>query len=69
VLCIAQDYRTVDSWIKEFLSHFGRVKFLRPIYRELKVRGRVDFAWEIYNGAKSFYHSIAAKVLKNMLSS
>jgi len=66
-LCIAQNYKKVDKEIKEFLSNFGRMKFLRPIYRELKTQGRVDFAKEIFEGAKSFYHSIAAKIIKGLL--
>jgi leukotriene-A4 hydrolase len=68
VLCIKQEFHKVNSHIAEFLSNYGRMKFLRPIYGELKKQGRTEFAWEIYNKSKTFYHSIAAKVLKNLLS-
>jgi len=68
VFCIAQDYKKIDKDIKELLLTVGRMKFLRPIYRQLKVQGRVEFALEIFNEAKSFYHSMSTKIIKSMLS-
>jgi len=68
VLCLKHKYHKVDPKIVEFLSQYGRLKYLTPVYAELKKQGRLDFAWSIYNEAKNFYHSIAAKVLKGMLS-
>lgn len=41
----------------------GRMKYIRPVYKELVKQGRQDLAKELYEKYKNFYHTLAAKMV------
>jgi len=50
------------------LGAVGRMKFVRPLYRELiKNKDRYKLAQQTYDTNKNFYHPICAKMVKNDL--
>ena len=59
--------KTLDDEFKTamvaFLGKFGRLKYLRPIYRSLYVRDK-DTALNAFNKWKSSYHPIAVRLIE-----
>ena len=50
---------------REVLTSMGRMKFLRPLYRSLKLckGGGREFAEETFAAARGMYHPIAEKMV------
>lgn len=49
--------------VVHFITSQGRMKYLRPIYRDLFTHGHEKLAVETFLSKKDFYHPIAAKML------
>ena len=59
--------KTLDAEFKDacvnFLGKFGRLKYLRPIYRSLYKRDK-DLALSTFQKWKSSYHPIAVRLIE-----
>jgi leukotriene-A4 hydrolase len=71
VVAIENGYGNADAALKDFLLKVGRRKFLIPLYSALIKADENDptknRALEIYNEAKSNYHSVSTNTLDAML--
>lgn len=64
-LCIRQGLRDRDSAVEAFLREQGRMKYIRPLFRDLYNSGGAGraFAVKLFEEIKGGYHSIAAKMV------
>lgn len=63
-VCIRSEYDAVFPAVVEFLSEVGRMKFVRPLYRDLftSTKGR-QVALDTFQKYRTRYHNIAAKMV------
>ena len=50
------------------MGSIGRMKYITPVYVELKENGMIDMAWDIFRKHENFYHPIARKTFFDILS-
>jgi len=64
-LCIRSNYEKIFPLVVDFLTHQGRMKFTRPLYRNLYNSGETGKALAVktFLEHKSFYHNICAKLV------
>jgi leukotriene-A4 hydrolase len=69
VLAIKNKYEKAYPYVRKFLVHTGRRKFLTPLYTELikTEKGRA-LALSIYDEARPNYHFVATNTLDKLLS-
>ena len=69
-LCIRQGMRDRDPAVEAFLREQGRMKYIRPLFRDLYNSGGAgrEFAVNLFEKIKGGYHSIAAKMVGRDLS-
>ncbi|MGA8597712.1 MAG: leukotriene A4 hydrolase C-terminal domain-containing protein, partial [Bryobacteraceae bacterium] len=59
-MVVAADYQPAFPRLKQFLLEVGRMKMIRPLYKELmKSPAHSKFAVEVYAQARPGYHPIA----------
>lgn len=69
VLSVRNGYEPADSALDRFLTSVGRMKFLRPIYRELvKTETGRERAQQIYSRARTGYHPVAMQMVGRILA-
>jgi leukotriene-A4 hydrolase len=61
-LCIRAGREIILPHVVAFLKEQGRMKFLRPLYKELNKNGERDVAMVTFHEMRDKYHPIAAKV-------
>lgn len=54
--------------LDEFLGSKGRMKFCRPVYKELVKCDKLKFARDVFAKHRNFYHVIAKKMIAKDLS-
>ena len=65
---IPKQYTIAYPKMKEFLMNVGRRKFLEPLYKELsKTEEGKQMALEIYQEARSNYHSVSTNTIDKLL--
>ncbi|OQR97392.1 leukotriene A4 hydrolase [Thraustotheca clavata] len=63
-LCVRAEYSAILPQVEEFLKEQGRMKFVRPLYRDLyKSEFGKEEARRIFGEWKEFYHPIARKMI------
>ena len=64
-LCIRADFADCLPSVGALLTEQGRMKFVRPLYRELYQRGGEarSFALDLFSKHRAQYHSIAQKMV------
>ena len=68
VTAIRHGYEPAYERLEEYLTSVGRMKYLRPLYRELiKTPEGKNRALEIFKKARTTYHSIAATAVENII--
>ena len=68
VLAVRDGYRPASEALESFLISVGRMKFLRPIYRQLaSSESGLARAREIYSRARTGYHPVAAQMVDQIL--
>ena len=69
VMAVGNEYAPADEAVENFLVSVGRMKFLRPLYRELveSEPGRVR-ARRIFARARSGYHPMAVAMAERILA-
>ncbi len=69
VMAVANGYQAADQAVETFLRSVGRMKFLRPLYRELveSKEGRAR-AREIFSRARAGYHPMAVAMVEGILA-
>lgn len=68
VLSVRDGYAQADEALEEFLVSVGRMKFLRPIYRQLAgSEAGLRKARDIYSRARAGYHPVAAQMVSRIL--
>jgi len=56
----------LEEDLTQFLSSLGRMKFVRPLYRDLFASARYrEFAQTLFSKVKSSYHNVCAKMVEN----
>ena len=69
VLSVVNGYGPADGALDRFLTSVGRMKFLRPIYRELvKTESGRERAGGIYARARAGYHPVAIQMVDRVFS-
>ena len=69
VLAVRDGYRPASEALESFLISVGRMKFLRPIYRQLaSSESGLARAREIYSRARTGYHPVAAQMVDQILA-
>jgi len=64
VVCIRAEYEAAFASVVAFLTEQGRMKFVRPLYRELYASSKgKDLAVSTFRANSTRYHSIAAKMV------
>lgn len=68
VMAVGNEYAAADGAVEEFLASVGRMKFLRPLYRELveSEEGRSRAA-DIFARARNGYHPMAVAMTERIL--
>ncbi|KAJ9471972.1 Leukotriene A-4 hydrolase-like protein [Diplonema papillatum] len=61
-LAIRSGWTGHEEVLRDFLARIGRMKFTRPLYRELGARDH-DLAVSIFNENRAGYHNITAKMV------
>lgn len=61
-ICLHCGYKPIYSHVVDFITSQGRMKFVRPLYREL-LKVQPDLARSTFTKHKSTYHPIAAKMI------
>jgi len=65
---LKHDYRAILPRLKAYLPSIGRLKLIRPLYKQLATTpGGLAMAREIYRPARPGYHPSAQKVLDKIL--
>jgi hypothetical protein len=68
LLAVEHQYEPAYGRLEEFLTTVGRMRFLRPLYRELmKTPGGERFAKRVYQRARPLYHPIAQHAVDRIL--
>ncbi|MCK5504767.1 MAG: leukotriene A4 hydrolase C-terminal domain-containing protein [Thermodesulfovibrionia bacterium] len=68
LMSIQSDYAGADQALEDFLISVGRLKFVRPLYKELaKTDAGHARALEIYKKARPNYHPITVRVVDEIL--
>lgn len=68
-LGLAANYKDVLPNVEAFLKEQGRMKFVRPLFRQLHhTFPKGDFARELFAQTKSSYHTIARKMVERDLA-
>ncbi|KAG9285768.1 hypothetical protein G9A89_013193 [Geosiphon pyriformis] len=63
--CLKAEYEPIFPYVIKFITEQGRMKFVRPLYRELnKCKNGSDLAKKTFIENKSFYHPIAAAMIE-----
>ena len=69
VLSVGNGYEPADSALERFLTSVGRMKFLRPIYRQLmRTEPGRERASEIFERARAGYHPVAIQMVERVFS-
>lgn len=63
MLGINFNYQPVLDILDDFLGTKGRMKFCRPVYRELVKCDKLELGRTLYKKHKKFYHVIAGKMI------
>jgi len=67
-LCIRGEYKMILPHVKEFLVKQGRMKFVRPLYRQLaSSKMGAEQAEELFERKSGLYHPIARKMIRSDL--
>jgi len=67
-ICIKIDYEAVYSSVIDFLTSQGRMKFIRPLYRDLyRSSNGKELALATFKKHQNIYHSIAQKMVSKDL--
>jgi leukotriene-A4 hydrolase len=61
-ICLQCKYTAIFDHVVDFITTQGRMKFVRPLYREL-LRVNPELARATFNQHKNTYHPIAAKMI------
>lgn len=61
-ICLQCGYEPIQSQVVDFITTQGRMKFVRPLYRDL-MRVNPDLAKSTFMKNRDMYHPIAAKML------
>eukprot|EP00042_Codosiga_hollandica_P053495 m.701133 g.701133 ORF g.701133 m.701133 type:complete len:607 (+) comp58710_c0_seq5:46-1866(+) len=68
-LCIKAEWTPIFPLVVQFLTEQGRLKYLRPLYRELnKCAAAGSLARETFEATKASYHNLAVVLLTKDLS-
>lgn len=68
-LALAAKFEGVLPNVRDFLEVQGRLKFVRPLFRQLhQTFPRGDFARNLFEQVKSSYHTIARKMVERDLA-
>eukprot|EP00823_Brevimastigomonas_motovehiculus_P004336 TRINITY_DN2845_c0_g1_i1.p1 TRINITY_DN2845_c0_g1~~TRINITY_DN2845_c0_g1_i1.p1 ORF type:complete len:274 (+),score=64.60 TRINITY_DN2845_c0_g1_i1:54-875(+) len=69
-VCVRAEMKSLFDAVRAFVSSQGRMKFTRPLYRDLArtVEGK-KFAEETFAASKHLYHPICAKMIDKDLNS
>lgn len=66
-LCLKGDWKACYPHVVQFVTEQGRMKFVRPLYRELHAASgdhvSRDLAVKTFNDCRSLYHNIAATMI------
>ena len=64
-VCIKARYEQIVEKALKFITQQGRMKYVRPIYRDLLSWDKQrDYAIDVFNENKDFYHSICRNMLE-----
>lgn len=67
-LCVLSDYEPAFPRIEEMLKSQGRMKYIRPLYRELNQHPKGQaFAKRVFQETSPSYHNIASKMIRKDL--
>lgn len=66
-LTIALDYEASYDGAKDYVSRYGRMKYINPVYIALVRNGRRDLADQWFRLNENFYHPIAAANLRKII--
>ena len=66
ILALKNKYEPVKSQVVDFITIQGRMKFVRPLYREL-FKFDPELAVKTFKEHKGFYHAIARKMIEKDL--
>jgi leukotriene-A4 hydrolase len=67
-MVVAADYQPAFPRLKQFLLQVGRMKMIRPLYKELmKTPAHSKFAVEVYAQARPGYHPIAQAAIDKIV--
>jgi leukotriene-A4 hydrolase len=70
LMAIRNQYKPAYPRVEEFLTSVGRMKYLRPLYREMvKTPEGRQWAERIYEKARPGYHPIAQRLVDGILKS
>jgi leukotriene-A4 hydrolase len=69
ILACESGYAPVLPRVEELLGHFGRMKYIKPLYRALAGRPETQkLARDLFEKLRAGYHPIAQQVLRAMLT-
>ncbi|KAI8890225.1 leukotriene A-4 hydrol [Backusella circina FSU 941] len=64
-VCLMTSYEPIYPEVVKFVTEQGRMKFVRPLYRQLhEAKNGAQLAVDTYLAHKSFYHPIAAQLIE-----
>jgi len=65
-LCLRADYEPIYAQVVQFVTEQGRMKFVRPLYKELHAakNGGSELAKKTFAAHKDSYHPIAATMIE-----
>jgi leukotriene-A4 hydrolase len=68
LMSVRNSYETAYDRMRRFLTSVGRIKFLKPLYREMaKTSHGKEMAVSIYKKARATYHPIAVSCIDEVL--
>ncbi|RMZ91468.1 hypothetical protein DV736_g1304, partial [Chaetothyriales sp. CBS 134916] len=59
--------QSIKPLVGDLLGRVGRMKFVRPLYRGLVKLGDVDFATQVFEKYKDFYHPICRQMVVKLI--
>nr|CCA17149.1 leukotriene A4 hydrolaselike protein putative [Albugo laibachii Nc14] len=62
----AHDFRPIQN-VVQFLQEQGRMKFVRPLFRDLTESMGTEYAIQLFNKVRDMYHPIAVKMIQKDL--
>ncbi|KAI8340869.1 peptidase family M1-domain-containing protein [Chlamydoabsidia padenii] len=65
LVCLKANYRPIYSHVVAFITEQGRMKYVRPLYRQLNLAsdGGAELAQSTFIKHKDFYHPIAGQLI------